>query len=244
MEVIDDVERGRWLAERVHGWARVGSVAGYGAEAYVRILHPLDREHVDHHRERGVPPSDDWSVRRWSRVAATHGRTLHPLVQWGRLLDDQDPYAQGTLTGWLDPVVLAALVPLLSSATSTANDAIAGFWVGSGGLELGSKTQLELPGREYILASTRLDELCDPDWGFSLDLGWMSAFRSPSLQLLWPDDHAWVLATEVDWDSTIVAGTRALIDSILHDNRFEAYEVNPDDDLSWTGDTINGPTRS
>lgn len=241
VDVIDDVERGDWLAGRVHGRTSVGSVAGHGADAYVRILHPRESGHVDDRRAWGVPPSDDWTARRWSDVAAASGRTMHSLVQWGRLLDDQDPNAPGTSLGSLDPVVLAALVPLLASATSTPDDVVAGFWTGHGGIELTSRRQLDLPGREYVLASTALDELADPDWGFSLGLGWFSHVRSPSLQLLWPDDHAWVLATEIDWDSTIVGGTRALVDSIVLDGRFEAFDVGPDDDLSWDGDTLNGP---
>jgi hypothetical protein len=191
----------------------------------------------------GVPPSDDWMAQRWSDVAAAYGRTMHPLVQWGRLSDDQDPYAPGTSVGSLDPVVLAALVPLLTRTTSTPDDVVAGFWTGHGGLELVSRRHLNMPGREYVLASTTLAELSDPDWGFSLELGWVTHVRSPSLQLLWPDDHAWVLATEIDWDSTIVAGSRALIESIVLDGRFEAFEVGPDDDLSWDGDTINGPSQ-
>lgn len=52
-------------------------------------------------------------------------------------------------------------------------------------------------------------------------------------------DHTWVVASEEDWDSTIVAGSRALVDSILADDHFEAFEVHEDDDLSWDGDLLN-----
>lgn len=50
-------------------------------------------------------------------------------------------------------------------------------------------------------------------------------------QLLWPADHTWVVATEIDTDSTIVAGSRQLIASVLADGRFEAFEVRPDSAL-------------
>lgn len=46
--------------------------------------------------------------------------------------------------------------------------------------------------------------------------------------MLWPEGHEWVLASEIDWDSTIVAGSRSLIDAVLADARFEAYEVDAD----------------
>lgn len=45
------------------------------------------------------------------------------------------------------------------------------------------------------------------------------------------------------WDSTIVAGSRALVDAVLGDGRFEAHEVDEDSDLSWDGDLVN-PRRS
>jgi len=63
--------------------------------------------------------------------------------------------------------------------------------------------------------------------------------EGPYTSLIWPEDHAWVIASEEDWDSTIVAGSRALVGSILADDRYEAFEVNEDDDLSWDGDLLN-----
>ncbi|MBD8540653.1 hypothetical protein IFT88_16740, partial [Frigoribacterium sp. CFBP 8751] len=87
---------------------------------------------------------------------------------------------------------------------------------------------------DYVLAQTDTAELAEPGWGRHI------GFRiDEPPQLLWPEDHAWVLATEIDWDSTIVAGSRTLIDSILTDDRFEAYPVDENSDLSWNGDTIN-----
>jgi hypothetical protein len=230
MQVTNDVERGSWLLERLQGLTSVGSVAGQGAEAYVRLLHPLWRD-----------ARHEWTEQRWSEVAAARGRVMHPLVQWGRLHDVQDPYAPGSSIGWLDPVVLAALVPLLGEATTTPDDLVAGFWAGGSGQRLVSAEQLQVPGRECVLATTSVDELSDPDWGYGMRLGWLPYSRHSSLQLLWPEDHAWVLASEIDWDSTIVAGSRSLVDGILGDGRFEAFEVGPDDDLSWDGDVVNGP---
>ena len=230
VKVTDEVERGSWLLERLHGLTSVASVAGQGAEAYVRLLHPIWRE-----------ARHDWSQQRWSDVAAAQGRVMHPLVQWGRLHDDQDPYAPGSSIGWFDPVVLAALVPLLGAATTTPDDLVAGFWAGGSGQRLVSRALLQVPGRECVLATTSVDELSVPDWGFGMKLGWLPQVRRESMQLLWPEDHAWVLASEIDWDSTIVAGSRVLVDEILDDGRFEAFEVGPDDDLSWDGDVVNVP---
>lgn len=228
MRITDDVERASWLGPRMYrlgGWARVGSVAGYGFEAYGRILHP---------RPTGA---GTWEQRRWADVAATAGKVMHPLVQWERLLGHDEPRGGTSDVGYLDPQVLAALAPLLGRATTTPGDALAAYWVGGTGQVLtGRSASIDRYG--YVLAQTDTAELAEPGWGLRLGL----RIDDPP-QLLWPEDHAWVLATEIDWDSTIVAGPRELVDAILTDGRFEAYPVDEDSDLSWNGDTINRHTN-
>ena len=229
MEIIDDVERGAWLGPRMYrlgGWARVGSVAGYGFEAYARILHP---------RPTG---GGAWERRRWSDVATAAGKVMHPLVQWERLLDLDEPRGGTSDVGYLDPQVLAALAPLLRVQTATPDDALAAYWVGGTGRGLVGRS-VTIDRYDYVLAQTGTAELAELGWGRHI------GFRTDEPpQLLWPEDHAWVLATEIDWDSTIVAGSRTLIDSILTDDRFEAYPVDENSDLSWNGDTINRRTDS
>ncbi|ROS52528.1 hypothetical protein [Frigoribacterium sp. PhB24] len=226
MQIIDDVGRAAWLGPRMYrlgGWARVGSVAGYGFEAYARILHPR-------------PTGDGaWQHRRWADVAASAGKVMHPLVQWERLLDLDEPRGGTSDVGSLDPQVLAALAPLLGAGTTTPGDALAAYWVGGTGQGLVGRS-VTIDRYDYVLVQTDTAELAEPGWGPSI------GFRTDEPpQVLWPEDHAWVLASEIDWDSTIVAGSRALVDSILTDGRFEAYPVDEDSDLSWNGDTVNRP---
>ncbi|MBF6435275.1 hypothetical protein [Nocardia cyriacigeorgica] len=98
---------------------------------------------------------------------------------------------------------------------------------------------LPWPGRDYMLFDTGLTELADPDWVDAAGLGWTTDFPGVTPQLLWPADQAWVVASEIDFDSTIVAGSRTLVDAVLADDRFETFEVTEESDLSWDGDTIN-----
>jgi hypothetical protein len=65
--------------------------------------------------------------------------------------------------------------------------------------------------------------------------GWM-AF-TPSLW--WPDDRAWVVGTEIDFDSTLVATSVEGAEQLLTDERLEAFVVPPDGILSENGDAIN-----
>lgn len=101
---------------------------------------------------------------------------------------------------------------------------------------------LQWPGREMILCATSCDELSEPSWAERAGLGLHPGFPpSISPQLLWPADHAWIVASEIDWDSTIVAGSRSLVDAVLADERFEAYAVDEEADLTWEGDLVNPP---
>lgn len=98
---------------------------------------------------------------------------------------------------------------------------------------------LHMPGRDYILFTTSAHELADPGWVYRAGFGWRSGIPGVMPQLVWPADHSWVVASEIDWDSTIIAGPRSLIDAILADTTFEAYELTETSDLSWDGDHIN-----
>jgi hypothetical protein len=54
-----------------------------------------------------------------------------------------------------------------------------------------------------------------------------------SANLFWPADRSWCVATEVDFDSTLVGGDTALIAAILAAPELEVWEVEPSDDLAW-----------
>lgn len=101
---------------------------------------------------------------------------------------------------------------------------------------------LEWPGREMVLFATSCDELADPSWVERAGIGvWPELHVAIGPQLIWPADRSWTVASEIDWDSTIVAGSRALVDAVLADERLEAFEVDEDADLTWEGDVVNPP---
>ncbi|WP_338748032.1 hypothetical protein [Janibacter alittae] len=100
---------------------------------------------------------------------------------------------------------------------------------------------LEWPDRKMVLFATSIDELADRTWPERARIGVQPGWSGTSPQLLWPADRSWVVASEIDWDSTIVAGSRSLVDAVLGDERFEAFEVGEEDDLTYEGDTVNPP---
>jgi len=106
--------------------------------------------------------------------------------------------------------------------------------------EVSRGARLSLPGRDHVLFRGALAELADPAWPERVpwtDRDAPQWTASPSI--VWPDDRAWVLVTEVDVDSTIVGGSAELVDALLNDPRIEALPLPPDASLSWDADRVN-----
>lgn len=280
MKPLHSTDRGDWLLERVGEWATVGGVAGTGFEAYARILHAPRAWHGD---------ADEPVRWTWAEVARRNRRTMHPLVQWFSLTDDEQRLdfddgwrVEQTEDGQLGAELLAVLASHLAGSTATPDDITAAIWEGWGGLHpesgavvimfsedtppeereseraraeaavreerrravspevralLDAGPFFEWPGRSLLLFSTSLDELADPAWPERAGVAGVMP------QMLWPTDHRWVVVSEIDWDSTIVAGPRALIDAVLASGAWESFEVDERSDLSWGGDTVNPRPR-
>lgn len=95
-------------------------------------------------------------------------------------------------------------------------------------------------GRHYVLFEAGAHNFADPTWPARAP--WVDEpVWAPSPSILWPDDHAWVFATEIDFDSTLVAGTTALVRELVRTPGLEVLPLRTDADLTWDGDAINRP---
>ena len=165
------------------------------------------------------------------------------------------------LVGELEPQTLAALCRILAGHTEPAQDCFFALWEGWGWTpggdsmtvlrpvgtepqaaaeppafreEVMTGRRLHHPGRDYLLFSGPLEA--------AVDLGhWPShdRFRPQSPSLIWPADNSWCTATEVDFDSTLIAGDNHLIDAVLDAEDLEAMPIEPGDYLDSRGDTVN-----
>jgi hypothetical protein len=161
---------------------------------------------------------------------AAYARILHPAwrerrkVRWRELTADpiepetrfETLAAQGVhapLTGTLDRDDLGVLLDQL--APDAAGECWFGVWAGFGWVpDPPPAPRLELPERPLLLYNGPLaaaTALYDP---FE---------QSPTLW--WPRDRAWCVASEIDFHSTYVGGSRALVDRLLADERIETLEV-------------------
>lgn len=100
-------------------------------------------------------------------------------------------------------------------------------------------------GRHYILFTAGAQNFADPAWPTRAPWiddaeGSGSYLQSPSIW--WPEDRAWLVATEIDFDSTLVAGSAAFIAELQGHAALEVLPITPDIDLSWEGDILNRST--
>jgi hypothetical protein len=60
----------------------------------------------------------------------------------------------------------------------------------------------------------------------------ISGLFPTSPNLIWPTDRAWLLASEIDFDSTLIGGSDALVEAIMDSDGIEAARVGATDSLA------------
>lgn len=111
--------------------------------------------------------------------------------------------------------------------------------------EISKGPRFELPDRGHVLFSAAPSAFADPGW--ILDAPWRDteaeqhgfapAAQHPSI--LWPEDRAWVMVSEIDDDSTIVGGTNELVRALCATPGVEALPLREGSSLHWDADEIN-----
>ncbi len=103
--------------------------------------------------------------------------------------------------------------------------------------EVAQLPRFEHPDRTYLLRLGPIGVACELDRQPLAPGSWQTLDLPP--QLWWPEDRAWVVAAEIDFDSTIVATTTAGADALLNCEGLEALLVPPDGRLDLDGDVVN-----
>jgi hypothetical protein len=238
LTVIDGEQAGAWIAPRLQGeFGAVTLQVPSGYAAYVRVCHPATDP-------CGEPVT-------WADVAAATGRVAHPLMQWHVLVGSRDYLNfKGSLwpggdpdRGDLAPEPLERLCRVLRRHTTDADRCFFGVWEGWSGVHDGglafsgeelTRRRLLLPHREYVVLAGPLSavgEIGDP--------AGVNGFEPCSPNLIWPADRAWFVASEIDFDSTLIGGTADLIKEILDTPELDAWPVSPEDSLAYDADLIN-----
>jgi hypothetical protein len=210
-----------------------------------------------------VDPQEQSIPLRWSEIAAARGKTMHPEVELAALVDtrntEDNHYWKAVSTGggersppyeWIEETEALALVSLLRPFTASGEDAWFMLWDGYG--DLGPAIR-GLPRGTIHRAPEPPDvpaELVGSTWAFRhylvfrgpLDaLSTWFDWRMEGPNYLWPDDRAWIVATEIDGFSTYVGASKEGIDQVLASPLLEAFPCELTDRFDGLGDPINGP---
>ncbi|MDA8372821.1 MAG: hypothetical protein M0Z91_00960 [Actinomycetota bacterium] len=234
------VEAADWIAERLASFATtVTAVVPAGFEAYARVLHPAE-----------APLWGGERVVRWRKVAAWSGVPLRQDAQFHSVAlppsrpEPGAPWSgQGPREGSLYPPDAEVLAEALRAFTTTPEECFFGIWDGYG---WEGRRKLSTPGTAPVALPDPVPEAVRrgprvrlPERDYLLYTGPVEAITAPveigdgqTANLAWPADHAWCVASEIDLAWTYVAGSTALIDKLLADERLEALRAAPDDPLT------------
>jgi len=257
------VEEAEWYTAALAGFGgRVECVVPRGYPAYARILHRAGRTSSGGVRWAEVGAATGRTLHPLAQFASLAGRWQYePRVGLGWPGQNPDE-------GTLDLEQLRELCRILTVHTATADQCWLTVWEGWGNLPSAwprSYPRIRQPHRAYFLFQRPLDDVVD----FSIALDSLHEESSSAARYLvsssspaaaadalavppgarpghlqspsqwWPADRAWAVATEIDFDSTLVAGSEALIQEIVNHDELEAFRVEVTDDLTTAGDTVN-----
>jgi hypothetical protein len=256
---------GDWIAPRLRGgFGAVCRSIPRGYPAYARLLHPVEPDaaeprtwaEVCERTGRTAHALMQWEAITTPAPAPRSGVEV-ALSRDGRWEEVQ------VQCGTLAPEALRPLLDVLAPFTGD-QDCYQALWEGWGWLTGGSTflafstsdgsrpqtparaappdvleralnaERLSLPGRDYLMFSGPLHTAMD--MGNQITQEW---FDPQSPNLMWPADRSWCLASEIDFDSTLLAGPAKLIDAVLASPTLEAWAVEEDDDLSAFADQLN-----
>jgi hypothetical protein len=145
---------------------------------------------------------------------------------------------------------IRSLAGVLRGATSTPDSCLFCVWNGWGWLHVSAgaiaSVGPEHPGRRDQLIEVEQFAASAPLVGdqyreYHLFSGPIEAVVDSSLEampyqapsLWWPDDEAWIVASEIDLSWTYVGGAPEVIDRVTAAWRFDGRRVGPDDPIRW-----------
>lgn len=264
LKVTDCAAAGAWIKHRLGGkFGAVTRQVPMGFEAYARVFHPaldpagkqvrwaevakvcgtIPNQEMQWHTILGLGDADDLrgsyrpgdgSRVKWAGSDPPIGtmdiETLDALCE---ILADYTTegtpcfFGLCTIHGWLDSFSAERLLPLLDlpydrnhivlTGPLSAVDQIMYDWSGSLHMTLVGKQDIEPPPKP------------DPS----------EFLRREAPNLIWPADRSWLVASEVDFDSTLVGGSIKLIEAIVESPELEAYQIRPTDSLAADADRVN-----
>lgn len=195
-----------------------------GFEAYARIFYPFVGETVE------MECKVEQELLTWSQVASRHGRVAHALMEKETIAcDDAGRTAMSETFAALSPAQLRALLPILSRHTASSSAWFL-LWDGWGNLNK----------RIFNSATPRVrHDMRD----LYLLRGSLRSFEEmPDVpNYCWPDDRAWCLCGDCDFEWMYLAGSVACIEEVLAVPVLDAFATSPANPAHSGMDVVNDP---
>ncbi len=208
------------------GSDEVRAIVPQGFDAYARIFFPFAGDDIV------VDGESDQQLITWTEMARRHGRVAHALMEPETILAgpagaDENQTCVGSLSG----EQFAALLPILTRHTSSAGSWFL-LWDGFGNLNeraFQRAPTVSFPLRDFYL-------LHGPHSGY--------ADFPDEPNYWWPEDRAWCVCTDTDFDWAYLAGPAACIDEVISVPLLDAYATTPDNPAQSGMDVINDPDET
>jgi hypothetical protein len=213
-----DTTPAHWVADGLRGFAEsVESIVPAGLASYVRVFHPAHRRGIDLNRPV-----------RWSDVAAANHKEAHAGMQFDVLTESDDLYKIAPQAGVFDAApkvgslprgLIELLVPVLARHTTTPKRCWFAVWEGWGDIraDVASAPKFHVPQRSYHLLAGPIEAATES----------VNEHGEQSASLWWPDDQAWCVATEIDFNTTYIGCDCICSDEIGRLPEVEAFVVDP-----------------
>jgi len=204
------------------GSDEVRAIVPQGFDAYARIFFPVAGDDI-------VVDGEPDQFITWTEMARLHDRVAHALMEPETILAgpagaDENQTCVGSLPG----EQFAALLPILTRHTSSAESWFL-LWDGFGNLN--ERAFQRAPTASYPLRDFYL--LHGPHSGYP------DFPDEPNYW--WPEDRAWCVCTDTDFDWAYLAGPAACIDEVISVPQLDAYATKPDNPAQSGMDVINDP---
>lgn len=211
MSLLADVHAAEWVASALTANTEVGVVAAMVPSvfaAYARVLPPT------------YSPEDEGRRHRWSEIASDRGVELTAGTRFDELVAGSEGWGRPSDGGFGAPET-EALARILSSFTETPNRAYFCLWEGFGLEETDAwrdrSMRVRAPHRAYHLLTGPVSA--------APVLPTPTEWRCASLW--WPEDRAWLVATDIDGYLTYLGAGHAAVEAVLAAPALDAVAVHP-----------------
>lgn len=261
LEITDGAAAGDWIKPRLGGeFGAVTLQVPKDFEAYARVFHPawdLEGNPVrwaDVAKACGTTPHREMQ---WHAILGLadadelQGSYGPSEVKWA----GSDPPI-----GPMDTETLDVLCEILAAHTADPIHCFFGLCTIESWLDSFATDELQpllkLPaGRDHVVLAGSLSAVdqIEYDWSSSTQFVFTASkgegpppkqdpaefLQRKAPNLIWPADRTWLVASEVDFDSTLVGGNAKLIEAIVESPKLEAWQVEPTDSLAADADKVN-----